>query len=190
MSVEDRTCLKLTLGAAGEDICLYAPAGPPGRTPQECCSSLCQQAEKGKGSLPSALAPHSSPFWTRSARGRRRAQLTPGRAFLGQTPRGEMALFKIDRVGGDEIACAGPAELQCLWFGPLSVCPQLFLLVLVLPQVFQIECLHSCFCSSRNRHKNPSSRPRLTERPCAKEAKGVVIAVRNELSAGPREERQ
>lgn len=69
--------------------------------------------------------------------------------FLGQMSSLGRWLY-LDRVGDDEISLGGPTELQCLWFGPLRVCPQLFLFALVLPQVFQIECLHSCFCSFRN----------------------------------------
>lgn len=96
----------------------------------------------------------------------------------------------LGRVGDDEISVVGPTELQRMWFGPPQACPQLFLFTLVLPQVFQIVCLHSCFCSVRNRHKNPKARPPLTAHPCAKKAKAVATAVRNKLSAGPCEPRQ
>lgn len=122
---------------------------------------------------------------------RRRTRHAPGcaRAVSGSDVLVGRRLY-LEGVGDDEISFVGPTELQCLWFGPLRVCPQLFLFILVLPQVFQIECLHSCFCSFRNRHKNPKSRPPLTAHPCAKKAKEVVIAVRNELSTGPCEQRR
>lgn len=58
------------------------------------------------------------------------------------------------------------------------------------PSLSDIECLHSCFCSFRNRHENPKPRPALRARPCAKKARAAVTAVRNELSMSPCEQRQ
>lgn len=157
------------------------------------CSSA-SRASQGEGENFPFPSPGSSqklvldPTAPESRRSPRRQAAARAGAVSGSDVLVGRCLY-LDRVGDDEIAFVGPTELQCMWFGPQQVCPQLFLFVLVLPQVFQIECLHSCFCSFRNRHENPKPRPRLTARPSAKKARAVLIAVRNELSTGPCERR-
>lgn len=120
------------------------PSGKPGR--------------RGEGRLPHPIVLHRSPFWNQTAEGsgRRVTQRAPvcACAVSGSDVLVGTGLY-LDRVGDDETSFVGPTELQCLWFGPLEVCPQLFLFSLVLPQVFQIECLHSCFLFFQEQAREP-----------------------------------